>query len=114
MALEGLGVTGAPEFSVSSSRDGRRIVVAVAGEIDIASVLAIQQHLDQAEAAHPDPLVLDLAQVSFMDSTGVAMIMDAHRRALAAGRRFVLRRVSAQPFHVLEIVGVAELLALEP
>jgi anti-anti-sigma factor len=102
-----------PEFSVSSARDGRRIVVRVAGEIDIASVLAVQHHLDRAEAAGADPLVLDLEDVTFMDSTGVAMILDAQRRALTAGRHFALRRIAAQPFRVLQIVGVAEMLPIE-
>jgi anti-anti-sigma factor len=103
----------APEFSVISSRDGRRIVVAVAGEIDIASVQSVRHQLDAAEAAGADPLVLDLEDVTFMDSTGVAMIIDAQRRAEAAGRTFALRRVRAQPFRVLQIVGVAEEIPIE-
>jgi anti-anti-sigma factor len=57
--------------------------------------------------------VLDLEDVTFMDSTGVAMILDAQRRALGAGRQFALRHVCAQPFRVLQIVGVAEMIPIE-
>ena len=106
--------TDPPDLSVAMVREGPRTVVSVAGDLDIASVASVRHLLDRAVATGADPLVLDLCDVTFMDSTGVVMIVQAQKRAASSGARFLLRGVTAQPRRVLQIVGVADTLTVEP
>ena len=69
--------------------------VRVTGELDIATAPALAEVLGQAEE-RAQRVVLDLRQLTFMDSAGVHVIVDANLRATAAGRRLVLVRGPAQ------------------
>ena len=46
--------------------------------------------LARIESDQPELLVIDLSSLSFMDSTGMALIAAAHIRAVDAGRRFAV------------------------
>jgi anti-anti-sigma factor len=59
----------------------------------------------------PIRLRLDLAQVGFMDTTGVAVLLKARRRALEVGSRFSVASSSPTITRLLEITGLAILLA---
>jgi anti-anti-sigma factor len=48
----------------------------------------------------------------FMDSTGLSILVEAHQRAVDAGRRFGLVKGSAQVQRLLALTGVAERLTL--
>jgi anti-sigma B factor antagonist len=58
--------------------------VAVAGEVDIATVTRLRERLFE-QAASGRPLVADLDQVSFIDSAGLGVLAGAARRAAAHG-----------------------------
>ena len=97
-----------PPFHVRvAERDGVR-VVEVEGELDIrtAPSLAVALGDDDGRA---EALVLDLAKVPFVSSTGVRLIVASHPRLL--GRRgLALAGVRANVAHVLEVVGLAGVL----
>jgi anti-sigma B factor antagonist len=59
-------------------------IVAVAGEIDISTVIPLRERLLEV-ATSGAPLVVDLEQVSFIDSVGLAMLVGAAKRADAHG-----------------------------
>ena len=59
-------------------------IVAAAGEIDISTVIPLRERLFEA-AASGAPLVVDLEQVSFIDSVGLATLVGAANRAAAHG-----------------------------
>ena len=69
-------------------------IVTVAGDIDIATVTRLRERLFQL-AASGRPLVVDLDQVSFIDSAGLGGLVGAAKRAAAHGGS--LRVVCAQP-----------------
>jgi anti-anti-sigma factor len=54
------------------------------GEIDLATVENLCRHIDQCVAAGPKHVVLDLRDVTFMDSTGLHLILDTAAAARAA------------------------------
>jgi anti-sigma B factor antagonist len=70
-------------------------VVSVSGEIDVHSGPSLREHLLQALANGERDLVVDLAGVSFLDSSGLGVLVTAHKRARAAGG--ALRLASCQP-----------------
>lgn len=66
---------------VSSSRDGDWRVVTVNGEIDVHTGPALRDHLLSAFSQGEDTVVVDLSQVSFLDSSGLGVLVTAHKRA---------------------------------
>jgi anti-sigma B factor antagonist len=83
-----------PGFHVDVRRQAATVVVAPRGEIDLAAVGVLRAELDSI--ASRDVLVLDLRGVSFMDSAGIALVVDEHRRAQHEGFEF---RVPARRGH---------------
>jgi anti-sigma B factor antagonist len=65
--------------------------VEVAGELDIATTPRLERTLHEAES-QARLVVLDLRDVSFLDCSGVRVIVDASRRARGVGRRLILLR----------------------
>jgi len=62
------------------------VIVTAAGEIDISTVSRMRECLfDLAASGHP--LVVDLDQISFIDSTGLAALVGTAKRATASGGR---------------------------
>jgi anti-sigma B factor antagonist len=72
------------------ARPGSNVTtVAVAGELDLSTAPELERWLDRAQV-DGRPLVLDLRGVSFMDSSGLRVILAADARARSSGRRLVL------------------------
>ena len=81
-------------LTIRVRRDRGYAIVAVAGEVDIATVTRLRESLFEL-AASGRSLVVDLDQVSFIDSSGLAALVGAARRAAAHGAR--LQVVCARP-----------------
>jgi anti-sigma B factor antagonist len=76
-------------FDVSVERRQDAIVVLVSGQVDINAAPVLRERLIDVfmDAGHGDALVVDLGQVSFIDSTGLGVLVGAHRRAVASSVR---------------------------
>ena len=72
-------------LTVSDRWDGRVATVTVRGEIDISTAGILSGRLDDLASQDPERLVIDLAEVGFMDSSG--MCLDAIGRGHPAARR---------------------------
>jgi anti-anti-sigma factor len=70
------------------------VTMTVKGEVDIATVAKLRERLFEL-AASGQPLIVDLDQVSFIDSAGLAALVGASKRAVAHGSS--LQVVSARP-----------------
>ena len=97
-------------FRVKVRTEGRAVVLAVEGELDLASSPTLEQELDRVRDADVDLLVIDLRQLRFMDSTGLHALVKANKRAGEAGRRFAVVKGGAQIQRLLSLTGVGELL----
>ena len=71
---------GVAPFSVSNSHDADMRTIALIGELDLATAPTLERELQDAEAANAPVIVLDLRELEFIDSTGLQLIIDAHRR----------------------------------
>ena len=71
-------------LTIRVRRDRGYAIVAVAGEVDIATVTRLRERLFEL-AASGRTLVVDLDQVSFIDSAGLAALVGAANRAAAHG-----------------------------
>jgi anti-sigma B factor antagonist len=81
-------------LTIRVRRERGYVMVTVAGEVDIATVTRLRERLFQL-AASGRTLVVDLDQVSFIDSAGLAALVGTARRAAAHGAS--LQVVCARP-----------------
>ena len=79
----------------------------VEGELDLAVADQLERRLDAAAAKEVDVLVY-LDQCDFIDSTGIAAIVAAHKLMASKGRRLVLCNPSGQVSRVLAVTGLSD------
>jgi anti-sigma B factor antagonist len=91
---------------------GRRTVLAVAGEIDIASSPRLRAALQTALDAGAHDLWVDLDATTFMDSSGLHVLLDAHRMAGEMRRRLTIVCPPGNVRRVFEITGLATTLRI--
>jgi anti-sigma B factor antagonist len=99
-------------LTVGITRRGRATVVAVGGEIDIASAPRLERVLDQAVAGGNN-VVVDLAHVEFMDVSGLRVLLNAHRRTESEGVPLVLVNVPPAVMRLLALTGTQDVLAIQ-
>ena len=99
-------------FQVTERWHDRCVVVAVAGELDLATVDEVTRVLSGVEARYPFRVVIDLSAVTFMGSTGLNLLVCAHNR-LGRDR---LRIVTQHPFtlRLLRVTGLDRVLVVLP
>jgi anti-anti-sigma factor len=60
------------------------------GEIDLADYDSLSAELERIEEHAPRLLAIDLREVSYLDSTGLRWLVEAHERSRIAGRRMLV------------------------
>src|SRR4051812_15543596 len=93
-------------FSVTVVPEPSRVRVAVSGDLDLATMPALTGELDTLlHAGFPD-VVVDLARVEFVDSTGLRGLLRSGQRALACGARFEVVGGGLAVRRALEVTGL--------
>jgi anti-sigma B factor antagonist len=100
------------DFRVDVRVQGRAAVVAVAGELDLASSPELEQQLEQVWSSDAEQLVIDLRALEFMDSTGLSIIVGVHQRLAETGRKLSVVKGPPQVQRLLDLTGVSERLQL--
>lgn len=81
--------------------------VSVAGDVDLATVGELDHEIQAAvEAEHTATIVVDLAEVGFLDSSGIASLLKGRRLADAAGKPYSITGASGIVRQVLDLTGV--------
>jgi anti-anti-sigma factor len=80
------------------------------GELDMSARFQAEQALDDLLAAPVEQLVVDLGEVTFVDSTGMGLVLEVHDRARSEGFRLRLLRGPDEVQRVFELAGVADVL----
>jgi anti-anti-sigma factor len=94
-------------ISVSTDHDGAVVTVAVAGEIDLATGPVMRDAIDHALTVNgADSVRVDLSGVRFMDSSGIAVLLQARRAADELARAFQVVGAQGLALQVLELTGV--------
>lgn len=85
------------------------IVLALAGYIDLSNVQVLSEAITKALAQAPE-VVVDLAEVTFLDSTGLREFASGYQQAEAAGARFRVVNPQGSVLDVLRIAGMYDYL----
>jgi anti-sigma B factor antagonist len=96
-----------PFHVFETTADGRR-VIAPRGELDLATADQLEERL----AGNIDT-VLDLSELSFIDSTGIRVLVSTARRARAEGWEFTVRSPQPTVLRVIRLVALEQQLRLE-
>lgn len=99
-------------FRVTVANKGETSVISVSGELDLASSPTLDAELERIATSDASRVVVDLAELEFMDSTGLSVLVRAHQRSAQRGQRFGLINGSQQVQRLLSLTGVAERLVL--
>jgi anti-sigma B factor antagonist len=101
-------------LAVERSRVDGCELLDVEGELDIATAPRMIAALNEAFAKMTTPLVVDLSGVDFLDSTGLALLMNANRRVRRGGLGFAIVCPGGPVSRVFEIADMVETLAVCP
>ena len=101
-------------FAVGAERSDRSTVLKLAGELDVATAPALDRALSLAFAADPSSMVVDLSRLSFLDSTGIRVLVTAAKQAETDGCSIVFMAPTEQVLRVLRLTGVDRLIQIEP
>lgn len=99
------------ELRLSSTRRGDCMIVTVGGELDIVTSRQLDEHLTSARRKQRC-IVLDLAEVDFMDTSSLAVIVGHWKRLQAAGGFLALAGARYRHTKTLWITGLAERLPM--
>jgi anti-sigma B factor antagonist len=95
------------ELRVSSRSQGGHTIVALAGEIDLYTAPRLQSELTAAmRGEQPARIVVDMSAVEFCDSTGMNVLLAAHRQASEQGGDLALAAPRAAVRKILEVTGL--------
>ncbi len=88
------------------------IWLALSGELDLAFSSSARLALERAQS-EASLVIVDLARVEFMDSTGVHMLLEAQARARRDGTRLVVASPSAVVRRLLDLTGTVDRLTVD-
>jgi anti-sigma B factor antagonist len=84
------------------------VTVRLAGELDLSQGERFREELARAEEREPQALIVDLRGVTFMDSTGLRLLLGAMRSCEEAGRRFTIVRGQQQVQDLFRVAGLED------
>ena len=84
------------------------VKIVLRGELDLEHAYSFDEELKRVEAIGPECICLDLRELTFLDSCGLARLVAARRRAMKAGHRLVLVRGPAAVQRVFQLTAVDE------
>jgi anti-sigma B factor antagonist len=99
---------------MTEEQPGRGTVIYLRGDVDFDSHLDAERTIVDALETGADPVVVDLSQVPFLDSSGVRALLQARNVALDRRARLTVRDPQPIVAQVLRLTNVAPLLGLPP
>ena len=98
---------------IRRTNDGTTLVLALDGELDLGSAASLETELSDPLSDGYQHIVIDLTQLSFMDSRGLVTLLTAQNAAQANQKAFTLRRAGQQVQRLFAITGLKNLFTFE-
>ena len=93
-------------LTYESHRDDEMVRLVLAGEFDLSNAAQVEDALKEIERERPALLVLDLRELTFMDSTGLRVMVSADARARDDSRRLAVVQGPESVHRVFRITGL--------
>lgn len=93
----------------------RAVLVVVNGELDHHSASEIKEKADlKMRSSNAVNVIFDFSGMTFMDSSGIGVIMGRYKKARSLGGRVIAFGVSAQNLRIMEMSGIDKIIKLAP
>jgi anti-sigma B factor antagonist len=102
-----MAAAGPDEFHLDIRPDRERVVLAVRGELDMATVPRVREAIDQLRRDGWRSVVLDLSEVTFIDAQGLNLLLSIWRSARGDAWDFALRDGSPPVSRLLEVARLS-------
>jgi anti-sigma B factor antagonist len=88
-------------------------IVSLQGRITVSNANEMRRTLADALRLQPKELTVDLSSVTYMDTSGLATLMEAMRSARQQGTQLVLGSIQAQPRYLLKVTDLDHVFGVE-
>jgi anti-sigma B factor antagonist len=103
-----------PPSSVLTPREDRRNVLLLGGELDLHVSPTVRTSLNEMIAKKPKGLVVDLSGVPYIDSAGLAAIIEAMEEVEAYGGKFALAGLEETVYSIFKMSRLDEIFSIFP
>lgn len=101
-------------LQLTVSHQGTTGILELVGELDVAQEARVSEALKEVLDSQPECLVLDLSQLTFIDSTGIGIVIGLKKAAERDGVRLVICRGPLSVQRVFELTGLTSSLPFVP
>jgi anti-sigma B factor antagonist len=102
----------APELTVTSETIAEGEIVTPAGDVDLSGSPVLRNELRKVQQKRPKRIIVELAQVGYMDSTGLATLVEAMQQGRKFGTRIVLCNLTDRVRSIIEIARLDSVFVL--
>lgn len=95
-------------FEITERRDAAQTTLELKGEFDLGVVDGVRAALAGADRDAPARIVIDISGLTFMDSSGLALLVEARQAAAAAGRQFAITQPHGQVQRLFQLTGMLD------
>jgi anti-sigma B factor antagonist len=95
-------------LAIEFERDGDTVMVSLRGEVDLATATLLQDQLKEALGCGADRVIVDLSALSFIDSTGMRVLLEAALGSQEDSTGLYFLRGSTQVERILLVSGVKQ------
>ncbi len=100
-------------MKIIASQCGGRLTVQLTGELDHhAARIVMQKIISQIDLGLPRDCVIDMSELSFMDSSGIAVVLNTFKKMREIDGRIWIEHVPQQPLRVLDAAGIDRLISI--
>ena len=99
-------------FSVTVTRDGETVTIVTSGELDLENVERYREVIEEAERSDATRIVIDLSELEYIDSSGLAAVLVAGRRSDLDGQRLFVMAGHGEVRRLLELTALDQTLNL--
>ena len=102
------------KMKIISHKDCGELLISLSGDLDHhAAKVAIPEISRLIELELPTTLILDFSHITFMDSSGIALVIGCFKRAKSIGCTFFVKNVSKQANKVFNAAGIGKIITIE-
>jgi anti-anti-sigma factor len=101
-------------LEIDVQKSDERTLVTLSGDLDASTASLLYDQLSDLEVEDVRHVVLDLAQVTFMDSTGLSVIVTEHKRLQHSGGGLTIFAPPSSVRRLFEITGLDSILDIVP
>ena len=100
-------------MKISTRYADGKLCIALQGELDHHSARQAMSGIAEAiDATLPRQVLLDMSKLSFMDSSGIAVIVRSYKKMRDAGGRMYIENPQPQPLKVLDASGIDRMIPI--